>query len=411
MTIIRRLRRLEDQFCPPLETAFSRRLGERVEAARRRLAESDVPDCGSRGAGDRGHDDAPAGTGAWFRLGRSRLLFDAKAALAGGRSRTPMLFASAGPWLPRSPNGRVRALFIDPTKRTSPYGTRIATAWTGAIGMSWNICCKCLLPTVCVMVLASCTKRSVSPLNTLRAPPLSAVRGAAPPLVTESKATQQRNRSALLKPASKASPAAHPAQRPENDAQPLRTLAFVVPVEELGATVRDELNTLASTELSFECPSQMRAGFADHARLIIRRTLNDQLRDRLEARGIPASYAAAIVVHVDADLTSRDKDALDIFVEMSPDKRRPSDDRVWRVRALYPGNHELNLKVTLIARIPSAGEVQGIPVNLSRSISVVGGENSPTPYRPGIAGYLTGLLCAWIAWTLWRNRRRPLPHS
>jgi hypothetical protein len=41
-TIIRRLRRLEDRFCPPVETEFSRRLRKRAEAARRRLAESDT---------------------------------------------------------------------------------------------------------------------------------------------------------------------------------------------------------------------------------------------------------------------------------------------------------------------------------------------------------------------------------
>ena len=343
-----------------------------------------------------------------IRLGRSRLLFDAKAALPDGCSRTPMLLRPPARGF-RDPLMASSGPFYRPDKTDQPVWNADCYDVDGAFGMSWNICCKCLLPTVCVMILASCAKRSVSPLNTLRAPPLSGVPGATPPLVTESRATQ-RNRSVLLKPASKASPAAHPTQLPENNAQSLRTLAFVVPVEDLGATIRDELNTLASTELSFECPSQMRVGFADHARLTIRRSLNNQFRDQLEARGIPASYAAAIVILVDADLTSRDKDALDVFVEMSPDKR-PSDGRVWRVRALYPGNHKLNLKVTLSARIPSAGEVQGIPVTLSRSVSVVGGENSPTPYRPGIAGCLAGLLCAWIAWTLWRNRRRLSPHS
>jgi len=56
-TIIRRLRRLEGRFCPPVETEFSRRLQERIEAARRRLAESDFPGSGPRTAGDREHED------------------------------------------------------------------------------------------------------------------------------------------------------------------------------------------------------------------------------------------------------------------------------------------------------------------------------------------------------------------
>jgi hypothetical protein len=176
---------------------------------------------------------------------------------------------------------------------------------------------------------------------------------------------------------------------------------------DLGASVRDALNALATTELLFECPSQMRAGYAEYAKLTIRRSLNQQLRDQLQARGIPAPDATAIVVRADADLTSPDKAALEIFVDLSRDKRS-SDEWVWRVRAPYPGDHELNLKVTLSAQIPSAGEVQGRPVTLSRSVSVVGGENLPKSYRPGIAGCVAGLLCAWIAWSLWRNRRSSL---
>jgi hypothetical protein len=37
--ISRRLCRLEDRFGPPIETVFSRRLGERLEAGRRRVAQ------------------------------------------------------------------------------------------------------------------------------------------------------------------------------------------------------------------------------------------------------------------------------------------------------------------------------------------------------------------------------------
>jgi hypothetical protein len=56
-TIIRRLRRLEDRFCPPVETEFSRHLRERIEAGRRRLAESDGLDGRVSTAGDREHED------------------------------------------------------------------------------------------------------------------------------------------------------------------------------------------------------------------------------------------------------------------------------------------------------------------------------------------------------------------
>jgi hypothetical protein len=38
--IVRRLRRLEDRFCPPVETESDRHLLARIEAGRRRLAEA-----------------------------------------------------------------------------------------------------------------------------------------------------------------------------------------------------------------------------------------------------------------------------------------------------------------------------------------------------------------------------------
>ena len=56
-TIIRRLRRLEDRFGPPVETEFSRRLRERIEAARRRLAEYEAKDGRVCNAGARERED------------------------------------------------------------------------------------------------------------------------------------------------------------------------------------------------------------------------------------------------------------------------------------------------------------------------------------------------------------------
>lgn len=55
--IDRRLRRLEDRFCPPVETEFSRRIQERIEAGWRRVSESDVQDGRVRDASAREHDD------------------------------------------------------------------------------------------------------------------------------------------------------------------------------------------------------------------------------------------------------------------------------------------------------------------------------------------------------------------
>jgi hypothetical protein len=54
-TIDRRLRRLEDRFCPPVETEFDRQLRARIEAGRRRLAEAKERGewCGSIDSGER----------------------------------------------------------------------------------------------------------------------------------------------------------------------------------------------------------------------------------------------------------------------------------------------------------------------------------------------------------------------
>jgi hypothetical protein len=54
-SISRRILRLEERFVPALETAFSRRLRERIEAGRRRLAEAKERGewCGSIGHGER----------------------------------------------------------------------------------------------------------------------------------------------------------------------------------------------------------------------------------------------------------------------------------------------------------------------------------------------------------------------
>src|SRR5437773_11896032 len=107
--------------------------------------------------------------------------------------------------------------------------------------MRWNLCCKCLLTAVCVMILANCAKRSASVLTTPPRAPLKAVPGAAPPPVSDGK-DKQANRSAARKPASKSgstSPGAVQwAQLTEIDTTALRWLAVVVS-EEGGAARSD----------------------------------------------------------------------------------------------------------------------------------------------------------------------------
>jgi len=56
-TIVRRLRRLEERLCPPLETESDRQLLARIAAGRRRLAESNVQDGRVRNSDDRKRAD------------------------------------------------------------------------------------------------------------------------------------------------------------------------------------------------------------------------------------------------------------------------------------------------------------------------------------------------------------------
>jgi hypothetical protein len=71
-----------------------------------------------------------------------------------------------------------------------------------------------------------------------------------------------------------------------------------------------------------------------------------------------------------------------------------------------PGDHKLELRVTPTVRIASAADVQGGPVLLVRSVSIIGVNNFLNDYGPAIIGSLAVLgLFAWIWWTVWRNAR------
>jgi hypothetical protein len=119
--------------------------------------------------------------------------------------------------------------------------------------------------------------------------------------------------------------------------------------------------------------------------------------------GWAAASTAAISILVAADLSSPNKQAFDI--QSNPAGRPSSDDWVWRVEARNPGNYQLDLKVTLSARVPYATDVQARPVVFSRPVSVSGGENFLGQYRTEIAGSLAGLLGVSIAWAVWRHRQ------
>jgi hypothetical protein len=285
----------------------------------------------------------------------------------------------------------------------------------------FRVRCQRLLGSICFLMLATCVKHLDTPQATVRQPavgasgplvkvlprPIDAAPGAPRRSVSEN-GTTATNRPTVPGPASKSSRAT---LLVPPDAPPIGRFTVNVPVNGVGtapridleAIAREALNALPAAELLFKCPSEMRTGSTEEARLTTPRSFYDRFRNQLESRGIPASQTDAISTLVAADLTSPSKDAFDI--QSHPAGGPSSDQWIWSVKALNPGNHHLDLKVTLSARIPYAADVQARPVVFSRPVSVTGGENFLLQYRREIAGSLAALLGVSIAWALWRNRR------
>jgi hypothetical protein len=162
---------------------------------------------------------------------------------------------------------------------------------------------------------------------------------------------------------------------------------------------------LLAGQFLFLCPDQMRVGVSADCRFTAKEGLNDFFRERLAALGVDGAQAAAVTLLVQAELTPLDKKAFDIRTAEAG--QSPAGEQVWHVLPRDSGDHRLELRVTPSARIVSAGEVKGDPVDLVRSISVIGVENNFfSDYGPAVVGCLAALgLLGWIGWTLWRGAR------
>jgi hypothetical protein len=199
------------------------------------------------------------------------------------------------------------------------------------------------------------------------------------------------------------------AHAPGNDVPKIEKMTILVDTSkgtlrpESEARIQNALKALAS-QFQFLCPDHMRVGTAEDCRFSTKEGLHDFFRDQLRALGVDASQAVAITLLVHAELTSSDKNSFDILT--LPENSPSSGGQLWRVVPRNPGDHKLDLKVTPSARVVSAGEVQGAPVVMVHSVSVMGVDNFLTEYGPAMIGCLAALgLLAWIAWTLWRNAR------
>jgi hypothetical protein len=279
---------------------------------------------------------------------------------------------------------------------------------------------NCWLPAVCFLIVANCAKHKLTPVGgPLPSRPNINVPVAGPQALPESKtaapakkATQAKgvgaeaNRQLLEPPRMSFAPSAH---APGNDVPKIENMTILVDTSkgtlrpEAEARIQNALKVLAN-QIQFLCPDHMRVGTAEDCRFMTKEGFNDVFRDQLLALGVDASQAGAVTLLVHAELTTSDKNSFDI--RALPENSPSPGGQLWRVVPRNSGDHKLDLKVTPSARIVSAGDVQGEPVVLVHSVSVIGVDNFLTEYGPAMVGCLAALgLLAWIAWTLWHNAR------
>jgi hypothetical protein len=297
---------------------------------------------------------------------------------------------------------------------------------------------KSLFPAVCILLLANCQKHSVKPFPALLPPPAGAADSpippsATPPSLSDDERTQASpNPKAANKAASKSPAIADSKSQPGLSGAlnlqarpnlPVGSLDVEVRIKSaaggsrtinLATAIRDVLGAFTPSGFIFECPVRMRVGSPEKVRLTTRQNLNDLLSQKLQERGIPAEYLNGIITLAVADLTSPTDSSFAIRPEKPP-AGRSSDTWVWRVEARQPGNHKLELKVTLSAGIPSRGEVEANAATLSRIVAVDADPFYPygeffNRYWLEMAGSVAGLMGAGLIWMFWRLRRTAFSH-
>jgi hypothetical protein len=301
--------------------------------------------------------------------------------------------------------------------RVSPPGVRI------------SLYCKLLLLAVCIWVMASCQKRSVAPFPVLPSPRADAADYSTPTLETPPRLSvpdpMEVNPNPLIandtgsksieKARSKSRP--RPPAASNSQAPPPGSLDVTIPIQSAGGSknvslataIRDALNDLTVSGFVFECPARIHLGSTEKVRLAARQNLTEMLTAKLKEQGVPTEYLNGIITLAAADLTSLTGNSLVIQPEAQA-AGSPSDTWVWRIQARQPGNHRLELKVNLSARIPSRGDVEANASLLSRVVSVDADPSNPyetffTRYWLEMAGSVAGLMGGWLLWTLWRTRR------
>lgn len=304
-------------------------------------------------------------------------------------------------------------------------------------GVSITRYCKLLLLASCILLTASCQKHAGAPFPVLLPPRADAADRTAPALeapptlplgqateanpnpVVANDAASQSGGTPVSKSRPQLSGAPFFQRKPSSTVESLDVKISIKSAAgskevSLAVAIRDALNDLATSGFVFECPARIRLGSAEKVRLTARQNLTEMLTRKLQEQGVPTEYLNGILTLAAADLTSLSDNSLVIQSEAQA-TGSPSDTWIWRIQAREPGNHRLELKVNLSARIPSRGEVEANAPLLTRVVAVDADPSNPYGDFLGrhwlqMAGSVAGLTAAWLIWMLWRTRRTAFSH-
>jgi len=306
-----------------------------------------------------------------------------------------------------------------------------------AAGVRLRLCGRSLLPALCILLMANCQKHAAKPFPAFLPPPAKAAEtptlpsATQPPLPNGERTKTNPNPTATNKAAPKSPSLAHsksllePSVMLNFQAQPnlpagsLKDLQVRIKSADggwktlnLASAIRDALEDFTPSGFIFECPDRMRVGSTYHVRLTTRQNLNDLLRQKLQDQGIPAEYLKGIITSVVANVLLPGDNSFTMLPE-EPPAGHSSDTWVWSVEARQPGNHKLELIVTLSAQIPSRGEVEANAATVSRTVAFDADPSYGSFFDRHwleMAGSLAGLMGAWLIWMLWRTRGAALTH-
>ena len=295
--------------------------------------------------------------------------------------------------------------------------------------MGWRLRRTWLLAAICLFVSAGCAKRKLAPAGAgLPTTPAISAPMTVPPTPArkaEVQANAKANQNELFAPEARrllqepprmTLAPSRPPHAPAQTTRRIEKITILVDTKEgklhpdARAAIEEAFKTLAD-EVLFVCPDRMRTGISQDCRFAPKQDIDGVFRNNLVALGVSASEAATLSTIASADLTAPQRDAFDIKADNTAIVQL-SNTQLWHVTPRNPGEHSLELRVVFSTRIPFAGDVQGSPVLIARSVTVTGPYNFFNLYGPAIIGLSAALAAlGGLGWFLWRSGRVSLFHS